>query len=485
MADSSLKRKTVVGVAWSAVERFSAQGIQFVFNILIARILMPEDYGVVAMLGIFIAVAQAFIDSGFGSALVHKQDRTEDDFSTVFYFNLAVSVFFFAVLWLSAPAIASFYKTPLLTEVTRAISCTLIINAFRAIHETQLRIRLDFKTRGIITIICTAAIGVVGLWMAYKGYGVWALVAQSIVGSILRTVLMWAFVKWRPRFVFSVKSFKELFSFGSKILATGLFDTIYGNIYSILIGKIFNPASLGKYNRAESFATFPSSNLYSVIQAVSYPVLCSVQDDTERLRECFRKFVRMACYITFPAMIGLAAVADPFVRVVLTDKWADIIPLMQILCFSLVLYPISAFNITFPNVVGKPQLYLKMCVICKCVDIPLLLVTIPFGITAICLGRIAASVIGFVLVARQTRKFIGYGVVDQLKDISHIAAASILMGALVMLCVSLLHGILLKLLVGIAVGIFVYVLVSKLLRFEEYSFVRDLIVGKIKGTKKQ
>lgn len=434
----------------------------------------------VAMLGIFIAVAQAFIDSGFGNALVHKQDRTDEDFSTIFYFNLAVSIFFFVILWLSAPAIASFYKTPLLADVTRAISCTLVINAFRAIHETQLRINLDFKTRGIITIICTAAIGVVGLWMAYKGYGVWALVAQSIVGSILRTVLMWAFVKWRPRFVFSVKSFKELFSFGSKILATGLFDTIYGNIYSILIGKIFNPASLGKYNRAESFATFPSSNLYSVIQTVSYPVLCSVQDDTERLRECFRKFVRMACYITFPAMIGLAAVADPFVRVVLTDKWADIIPLMQILCFSLVLYPINALNITFPNIVGKPQLYLKMCVICKCIDIPVLLITIPFGLAVICVGRIVAAVIGFVLVTRQTSKLIGYGVRDQLRDIFHIAIASLVMGAVVLLPVYFLSSSVMQLVCGILIGIACYVAVSVVFRFKEYSYVKEILSERLK-----
>ena len=249
---SELKDKTVKGVAWSAVERFSTQGITFFFNILIARILLPEDYGVVAMLGIFMAIAKTFIDSGFTTALIRKTDRTDADYSTVFYFNIVVSVFFCLLLWLTAPLIAAFYKIPLLVSITRVISLTLVINSFRAVQETILNIEMKFRLRSVITIVCVVVIGVVGLWMAKNGYGVWALVVQSIVGNILRTILMWILVDWRPRWIFSRKSFREMFSFGSKMLGSSLLDTLYSNIYGSATDA--KPTINGNITKAETFS---------------------------------------------------------------------------------------------------------------------------------------------------------------------------------------------------------------------------------------
>ncbi|MBO4498946.1 MAG: lipopolysaccharide biosynthesis protein [Bacteroidaceae bacterium] len=472
---SELKTKTVKGVAWSAVERFSGQGINFVFNILIARVLLPEDYGVVAMLGIFLAVSQTFIDSGFGNALIRKPDRTDTDYCTVFYFNIAVSAFFCILLWLTAPLIASFYGIPLLTKITRIISLTLVINAFRAVHETQLSINMDFRRRAIITIVCVAVVGIIGLWMAHKGYGVWALVMQSVVGSVLRTILMWLLVHWRPKLVFSKNSFRELFSYGSKLLASALLDTIYGNMYTIVIGKAYKAGSLGEYNRAESFATFPSANLYGIVQNVSFPVLCSIQDDKERLLESYRKFVTMSFFICCPLMVGLAAVAEPFIRVVLTDSWIGAIPLLQLLCISMILFPVNAFNINMPNILGYSKYYLKNVTITKIIDVCILFVTIPLGLKAMCVGRIIGAFAGFFICTYYPGKLIGYGVSKQLADLLPILGISVVMGLVVLCVVFFVKSMLYKLILGILAGMFVFFIISMLLKVKELKYLLEII----------
>ena len=474
MSDS-LKQKTVSGVLWSAVSRFSTQGIQFIFNILIARILLPEDYGVVAMLSIFLAVSQAFIDSGFANALIQKKDRTDDDYNTVFYFNIVIALFFCLLLWVTAPAIAAFYKTPILTKITRVVCFNLVINAFGAIQQTKLTIDINFKTKAIISVISITVVGAVGLWMAKHGYGVWALVVQSLVGSLLGTVLVWIFVRWRPRLCFSWTSLKEMFSFGSKLLVSGLLDTVWSNLYNIIIGKAINPAALGIYNRAESFATFPSANVYGMVQGVSYPVLCSIQDDKERLREAFRKFIKLFAYITFPMMIGLAALADPFIRLLLTDKWEDAIPFLRLLCVAMMWYPINAMNMTFPNVTGRSDLYLKMVVITKILDIVALIVTVPLGLVAMCIGRICTTIIGFSICSQNQRLLLDYGPLMQIKDFALSLLHSIIMGVLVFLVLRITSTPALKLLLGICTGIFYYLFISVIFKKEEYYYLLDVI----------
>lgn len=480
MADN-LKEKTINGVVWSAIDRFSSQGIQFIFNILIARVLLPDDYGVVAMLSIFMAVAQAFIDSGFGNALIRKPDKREEDFDTVFYFNLGVSIFFCVLLWLTAPLIARFYGIPLLTKVTRVISLTLVINALGAVQLTRLAIALNFRKKAIISIITITVIGIVGLWMALKGFGVWALVTQGIVGSSVKTILLWLTSNWHPRLRFSKRSFKEMFSFGSKLLATGLIDTVWGNLYNIVIGKCFSPAALGTYNRAESFATFPSSNIYGLVQGVLYPSLCKIQDDTERLRNGYRQFVKLTSFVVFPMMFGLAAVADPFIRVILTDTWRDSIPLLQLLCLSLVLYPLSAINITFPNILGHSELYLRNVIINKLIDVVVLVITVPMGLTAMCVGKIISSSVNLVINTIYTKRLLGYGFATQLKDLSIIIISSAVMGLAVYTLVNLIPGMnLVRLCAGIIAGVVLYIISARLFMKEEFNFVYDLIIGKLK-----
>ena len=464
---SSLKDKTVKGMIWSAVDRFSAQGIQFVFSILIARLLMPEDYGVVAMLGIFLAVSQTFIDSGFGTALIRKINRTEEDFSTVFYFNIVAAVALYLVLFLLAPIIAKFYDTPLLEPVTKVISLSLVISSLSGIHNSKLSIAIDFKSKAKASILSALFTGFVGLWMAYAGYGVWALVAQSLSLRITWTVMMWIFVPWRPQLVFSWKSFKELFSFGSKLLASGLLDTIYNNLYTLVIGKVYTPTTLGLYSRASSLAQFPSFNITSVIQTVTFPVLSTIQNEDVRLRDAYKRLLKVSAFIVFPFMVGLAAVADPFIKTVLTDKWIGVIPLMQILCFSLMWNPIHTINLNILQVKGRSDYFLRLEIIKKVQGVFFLIITVPMGIIAMCWGNIINSLLNLLWNTYYTKKLVSYGFLEQFVDILPILIHSLIMGSIVSIVVYFVPIIWVKLIAGIIVGMVYYIVGAYMMRFPE------------------
>lgn len=472
---SSLKDKTVKGVIWSSIDRFSAQGIQFVFSILIARLLLPEDYGVIAMLGIFMAVSQTFIDSGFGSALIRKIDRTETDFSTVFYFNIAVASVFYAILFFSAPAIANFYETPLLESVTKVVALNLIINSLSGIHNAKLSIAIDFKSRAKISIITTLLTGAVGLWMAYAGYGVWALVVQNLFSSVLRTVMLWIIVKWHPKLVFSWKSFKELFSFGSKLLASGLLDTLYNNIYTLVIGKVFSPSTLGLYSKANSLAEFPSSNITGVLQGVTFPVLSTIQNEEERLADAYKRFLRLSAFVVFPLMVGLSAVANPFIRLVLTDKWEGAIILLQIICFALMWYPIHAINLNILQVKGRSDYFLKLEIIKKIQGVLVLVVTVPMGIVAMCYGKVVSSLISLIWNTHYTKKLINYGYFAQMKDLLPVLIHSLVMGGIVLLVVHFMPTLWLKLIVGVLIGMVYYIAGAYIMKFPEMDELLNLL----------
>lgn len=475
----SLKQKTVSGVIWSAVDRFSSQGIQFVFSILIARLLLPEDFGVIAMLGIFLAVSQTFIDSGFGAALIRKIDRTEEDFSTVFYFNIAVAVFLYVLLWFASPLIADFYEEPLLETVTKVVGLTLIFNALSGIQSAQLSIAIDFKTRAKISVLTILITGSVTLWMAYNGYGVWALVTQAVLQSLLRSALLWGFVRWMPKRVFSKRSFKELFSFGSKLLASGLLDTLYNNIYTLVIGKAFSSAQLGLFAKADSFAQMPSSNITGVMQNVTFPVLSTIQNEEQRLADAYKRFLRVSAFIIFPLMVGLASIADPLIRWILTEKWVGAIVLLQIICFNYMLYPIHAINLNLLTVMGRSDYFLKLEVWKKILGVTILCVTLPFGLVVMCLGRVVGGWISLGLNTYYTKKLIGYGFFAQMKDFSHILLLSLTMGALVWGVTQLLPALWMKVVVGVVTGGCVYAGGAYLLRFSEMKELLALLKRKV------
>ena len=335
MSDS-VKHRAIKGVMWSAVERFSVQGIQFVLSIVIARLVLPSEYGLIAMLGIFLAIAQTFVDSGFSNALIQKKDRTEVDYSTVFYFNILIALVVYGVLFISAPYIASFYREPELTVVTRWVGLNLLLNGLSIVQRAKLTVCVDFKTQAKASLIAVLMSGLVAVCLAYRDYGVWALVLQSLLSSFLNTLLLWIFSRWLPLWCFSWKSFRSLFSFGSKLLLSGLLHTIYINLYSLVIGRRYSAMDVGFYNRANQFSGFPSTNLVGIITRVIYSVQCELQDDTERLNRSFMCYLRVSCYIIFPLMTLLAVLSDPLIRFLLTDKWLPSAELLSILCLSLI-----------------------------------------------------------------------------------------------------------------------------------------------------
>lgn len=471
----SVKNKAVKGVMWSAIERFSVQFVQLIIQILIARILSPDDFGIIGMIAIFIAIAQSFIDSGFSNALIRKRDRTDIDNSTVFYFNIVVGAVFYLLLYLCAPAIAKFYNTPILVPVTRIVGLGVIFNSLAVVQRANLTAKVDFKTQAKASLISVIISGGCGLFLAYKGFGVWSLVAQTLLNGGCNTIFLWIFAKWYPKWVFSWKSFREMFSFGSKLLLSGLMDTLYKNIYTIVIGKFYSAGDLGYFTKANQLASFPSSNITGILQRVTYPLLCENQGNMEVLRTRYRTFLRLSAYVVFPLMVGLAVLAEPFIETLLTDKWIAAVPLLQLLCLSMMWYPIHAINLNLLQVQGRSDLFLRLEVVKKIVGISILCITIPMGVVWMCVGKIVVTIIALIINTHYTGKLIGLGFLKQMRDLLPSLVYSFLMGAAVMLITMVVDNNLLQIIIGIAVGVVVYFVMSKITRSEEYNTLMSLV----------
>lgn len=475
MSDS-LKNKTVKGILWSTLERFSVQGIQFFLMIIMARLLTPHDYGLIGMLAIFIAVAQSLIDSGFSQALIRKCDRNELDNCTVFYFNLVVSGLLYIVLYILAPYVAVFYNSPELCSVMRVVCLGIVLNSLGVVQRALYTVKIDFKTQAKSSFIAVVVSGATGVILAYRGFGVWALVIQQLVSNSLNVMFLWIYSDWRPRLLYSWKSFHELFAFGSKLLASGLLDTLYKNIYVIVIGKIFNATSLGHYTRAQHFSEFPSSNINGIIQRVTYPVLCEIQNDDERLRTVYRKFLKLSAFVVFPLMVGLSAVSCPFINVIIGEKWGFCAKILQIICFAMMWYPIHSINLNLLQVKGRSDLFLKLEIIKKILGIVILVVTIPFGLIVMCYGEVIYSVLALFINTYYTRKIIQIGILQQFKDLLPTLLLCLVMFVAIMLEIPFLHSYMLQLIVGILSGISIYLGLSYLLHFTEFHELYNLII---------
>ncbi len=443
-----------------------------------ARILSPSDYGTIAMLAIFVAVSQSFIDSGFSNALIRKVDRTEKDYATVFYFNIVVGIVFYLILFCTSSWIAAFYETPVLEPLTKVLALSLFFNSLCVVQQARLTVRLDFKTQAIVSLVSVLLSGAVGLWMAYSGYGVWALAIQTVLQTALRMVLFWILAKWRPVEKFSKESFKEMFNYGSKLLASGLMDTVYKNIYTIIIGKVFSSTLLGYYSRADQFAQFPSSNLTGILQRVTFPVLSTIQNEEERLRASYRKFLRLSAFIIFPLMVGLAAVADPFIRLILTDKWSGVIPLLQVICLSYMWYPIHAINLNLLQVKGRSDLFLKLEIIKKANTTVMLLVTVPLGIMAMCVGMVFTSLLGLVINTYYTGYLIRVGFFMQMRDLLPTLLNCAVMYGVIYYVNSFFSDDLLKLVAGILLGMIYYLTTACLFKSAELKELLSILKRK-------
>lgn len=475
----SLKKQTINGIIWSGIERFSVQGIQFLIMIIMARLLTPKDYGLVGMLTVFIAIAQTFIDSGFSQALIRKQNRTETDNSTVFYFNIGVGICIYILFYIIAPFISKFYDTPELTAIMRVISLGIIFNSLAIVQRAILTIKIDFKTQAKASLISAILSGITGITMAYKGLGVWSIIAQQLVNLGLSTILLWIFAGWFPQGKFSKNSFRELFTFGSKLLASGLLNTLYNNIYLIIIGKLFTASKLGYYTRAQQFSDFPSTNLTGILQRVTYPILCKIQDDKDKLAQAYRKFLRMSAFIIFPLMVGLSAVAEPFILLLLKGQWHFTAIILQIICFSAMWYPIHAINLNLLQVKGRSDLFLRLEVIKKILGTVILIISIPLGLIGMCYGLITSSLIALTINTYYTGKLINVGFIRQMKDLAPTLVLVLTMWSIIYFGIlPLSENNIIKLASGIIIGTIYYIGVAWIFKFPELKELLSILKRK-------
>ena len=471
----SLKKKTVKGVAWTSLNQVLNIGFGFVIGVILARILSPEDYGLLAMIAVFNSVAIAFLDSGFGTALIRKPDLTENDNSTAFYFNIVAGVILFSIIWLIAPWVAQFYEKPILTPLMRAEGSLLIISSFRIVQGTQLTRALNFKAIAMINVSSQVIAGIIAILAAYRGFGVWSLVLQHIGASIIGLVLLWIISPWRPRGKWDSSSFRYLWGFGSKLLASGLLDRIYSNIYPIIIGKFFSAADLGQYSRAKGYANLPSQTLTGVLQQVTFPVLSQIQEDTKRLGNSYRRMLRFSVFIVFPIMIGMAVLAHPLVIALVTDKWSQCVPYLQVICLASMWYPVHAINLNLLQVKGRSDLFLRLEIIKKAIVTVAVFICVPFGIMGICIGSVCTSIICLAINTYYTGKLINVGFVRQMMDMAPTLLASLAMGATVYFAVMPFDNNWVKLAIGIPLGIVLYLTIAKVFRMPELQEALDII----------
>ena len=480
----NIRSQAVNGVVWSGVERFATQGVQFVIEIFMARILVPADYGIIGMLAIFMAIARTLIDSGFSNALIQKRNRTLEDYSTIFYFNMVISLLIYAILYISAPWIATFYEQPELCAVTRVFSISLIISALSAVSRTILIINIDFKKQARVSLLAALISGSLGLWFAYSGYGVWALVWQAIANSTIQTILLFIMVKWWPSLTFSVASFKSMFAFGSNLLISSLLSTLYNNLYTLVIGKRFAAVDLGYYTKSEQFVKFPTSNLTGVITRVSYPTLVKLRDDEARMSVAYSKFLAVTSFIIFPMMIGLIAIAKPLIVVLITEEWLGMVLVFQILCIDWMWDPMSQINLNLLLVKGKSNLILRIEIIKRLLSIAILFGTLPFGLTAVCIGRAVYSFLAIYINSYYAGKYYpSLTFWKQMKIILPYLVVSLIMGISAYFVQMFVSAMWLKLLVAITCGAVVYITLSHILHLNALTEFVRIVKGYIKHEK--
>lgn len=477
MAEESLRGKTVKGVGWSFLDSLGGQGITFLVGLVLARLLTPEEYGLIGIITIFIAVFNSIVDSGFSNALIRKTDAKEIDYNTVFITNMVVSIVLFLALFFSAPLIADFFNQPQLKPLSQVMSSIVIINAFAIIQRTLLVKSIDFKTQTKVSLISSFTSGVVGISMAYYGCGVWSLVGQQLSRQLLNTLFLWIYSKWYPKFQFSWNSFKELFGFGWKLLVSSLIDTTWREIYQVVIGKCYSPSTLGQYTRSQQFGSIFSSNLNSIVQRVSYPVLSAIQNDKERLKQAYRRVIKVTMLVTFTLMLGLAAISKPMILFLIGDQWMMAAKLLPIICFQMMLYPLHALNLNMLQVQGRSDLFLRLEIIKKCIAVIPILLGIFIDIYWMLWGSVCTGIFAYFLNSYYSGKFLKYPMLEQVKDIlpSFVVAAIM---AVVTYAVSFFpFSLSLLLVLQIFVGMVITIVLCECLKLEEYKEMKDLVLS--------
>jgi len=465
---SNIKQKTINGMAWSVTERISLQVIQMGISITLARLLSPTEFGLLGMLAIFTSLAQSILDSGFGSALIQKKDATQTDSSSIFYFNLFIGILLAGFFFFSAPLISDFYQQPILVPLTRVLSLNMIINAFSLVQLSMLRKNMDFKSNFIVSMIAVLISGIFGITAAYKGLGVWSLVIQTLSHSLAQAGSLWLINNWRPIGRFSLASLKSMFSFGSKLLVSGLIETIFKNLYQTLIGKGYSPSDVGYYSRASTMETAATVTTSMALGQVIFPAFSPYQDDNQTLKQVHGKTIKMSMFLHIPFMIGLIVIAKPLFLFLLTDKWANSIPYFQLLCVVGLVYPIQVQNYNLFRIKGRSDLILKFGIAKHILIATALALTFKHSILALIYGQIVVAFISQIIASYVAGRLIGYSLLDQLKALFPSAAVSIIMGVVLVFIGRINFGSnLLEFSSQIFVGILTYFIINKLIRSPE------------------
>ncbi len=472
-----LQNKAAMSVFWSAAERFSVQAVQFVLNILLARLIVPEEFGLIAMINVFIQIAQAFVDSGFSNALIQKKNKNEIDFYTVFLFNFSISLSLYIIFYIFSPIISDFYGEPRLTSLCRWLGVSIIIQGLSVVPIAKLTISLDFKTQAKSSFVSILVSGCIGLFFAYNGFGAKALVIQFVLNSFLNTVFLYCYTRWRPHLIFSVNSFTGLFSFGSKLLVAGLMQTIYVNLYSLVIAKKYSAINAGYYNQSNIMSRFPSVSLMAVITRAIYPIQCEIQDDEEKLLLSYYKNIGISCFLVFPIMCCLSALSESIIDVILTRDWLPMSSIFSLICLGYMWNAPIAQNNQIVNVRGRSDLFLKAEIIKKIVGLIILFSTLPFGIIVVCIGIIAYNLFDMFIMSLYAHEVIRFSYKKYLFIVLTYAFIAIVLGLLVMTLVSFISFSIWKLVLGLVFYWVLYIVFCYCCNMPELLYLKEMITS--------
>lgn len=476
--EDNLKGKTKKGLYWSFFNQFSNYGMNFIVGVVMARLLSPSDFGITALPAVFMAIASTIQDGGLANALIRKKEVTNKDLSTTFYYSICLGVVLYLTLFLSAPLIADFYHTPILVSLIRVTAIGFLYSPLITPQNILLRRRLDFKTLTKISLVTRVFGATVGIVMAYVGYGVWSLVISNLLAGMFTLLIAWLVVRWLPKYGWSKESFKYLWGYGNKIMFSAIIENLYSNIAPVFIGKYYSPAQLGIYNRAQGYASMPSQNITGAINNVSFPVLSKMQDDTEKLAYNYRRMLRLSAFVIFPIMLMLSALARPLVITMITEKWEHSIIFLQIMCFSMMWYPIHAINLNLLMVKGRSDLFFRLEIIKKITGISILLITLPMGLVPFCYGGIFSSMVALIINTYYTGKLIHIGYIKQMKDLLPIFSLSMFVWIVIHISNYFISNYIVQLIVGGSVGLIVYLGFAFLFKFDELNDVKYLLKRK-------
>ncbi|MFF5993403.1 lipopolysaccharide biosynthesis protein [Lysinibacillus sp. KU-BSD001] len=471
MGNEIIKTKIITSLLWKLTERVGTQGIQFIVMIILARFLLPEDFGLIVVVTIFITIAGVIAQSGFNTALIQAKKIDKIDLSSVFYFNLLIAAILYFTLFILSPVIALFFQEPQLILILRILSISLFFSALNSIQQTIIARNMQFKKLFVSSLSGVIIAGLIGIIMAYSHFGIWSLVLQQLVFQFMVTVTLWYTVKWRPQFCFSIERLGRLFSFGWKLLLSALIDTIYSNIKSLLIGKLFSPTILGFYNRGEQFPSVLINNINGSILSVMFPVLSSQQDNVTRMKEMMRRAIVTSSFIVFPMMVGLAVIAEPLVKVLLTEKWLPAAPFLQLFCAIYALWPIHTANLQAINALGRSDIFLKLEIIKKLLGIFILIISVPYGVYAMAMGGVVGGIISSFLNAYPNIILLNYSMKEQLSDIYPSFLISSIMGGIIYTIKWINFSDIATVVIQVVFGVILYIGLAKLFRLESYRYL--------------